>query len=364
MNVSYNKLIWFGRYLDNKNIRYFNYSASGFCFVFKGKHAELTLTSDAGSWKNSEHAVVGIYISSGEDISWNSFPEKPNFCCTLKDAQNTIPIFDSTETKTVCIRVIKLSEVGFGYAGFKNLKIDGKLIKSTKLLKKYKINKLPKIEFIGDSITCGYGIDGVWNKDTFTTQQERADKSYAFLTAKKLNASFLNCCWSGIGIISDYVDPPTAVIPETKLLMPELWPYTDKYLCERLNIEPPIWNSKIFSPDIIVINLGTNDTSWVQNHEDRKVTFTSCYKQFLEKVHQRSPNAKICCCLGVMGAELFSCIEKAICEFSKTFPSVTIKTVQFPLQQESDGIATDWHPSFTTHQKIANILVQSLKELI
>ena len=32
-------LIWCGRYLDHNGIRYFDYSASGFCFVMKGKRA-------------------------------------------------------------------------------------------------------------------------------------------------------------------------------------------------------------------------------------------------------------------------------------------------------------------------------------
>ena len=100
-----------------------------------------------------------------------------------------------------------------------------------------------KLEFIGDSITCGYGIEGIWEIDTFTTQQERPDKAYAFRTAKALGAQVQLCSWSGIGITSGYVDPETVNLPDTNWLMQSVWPYTDKSLSLRLGIEPEVWDS-------------------------------------------------------------------------------------------------------------------------
>mgnify|MGYP003508277731 FL=1 len=225
------------------------------------------------------------------------------------------------------------------------------------------IENSKKIEFIGDSITCGYGIEGVFEKDSFTTQQERADKSYAFLTAKKLKTSFNCVSWSGIGIISNYVDE-TVNIPNNAVLMPMIWPYTDKSLSLRLGIEPEVWDSSKFSPDIIVINLGTNDSSFVRQVEERRLAFVSGYRQLLEAVHRRSPNAKICCCLGVMGQLLCDSIEEAISLFSKEFKNTEIKFVKFPVQDDNDGIAADWHPSTTTHQKMAAQLSEELKNWI
>ena len=46
MNISFDKLNWSGRYLDYNGIRYFDYSASGFCFVMKGRKAEAVIVSD------------------------------------------------------------------------------------------------------------------------------------------------------------------------------------------------------------------------------------------------------------------------------------------------------------------------------
>lgn len=356
MKISTQKLTWFGRYLDNNGIRYFDYSSSGFCFILKGKRAVTKIVSDPQEWEETTKGVIGVYVTEGTDLSWNTMPEEPTYRYTLSEKVNECLLFESNEEKTVCVRVIKLSEAAFGYAGFKELDVEGEILPVQ--------NKSDlKLEIIGDSITCGYGIEGVWEKDTFTTAQERADKSYAFLTAKKLNANLLCCSWSGIGIISNYVDPPTATLPDTHWLMPSNWPYTDKSLSLRLGIEPEIWDETRFSPDIIVIHLGTNDASWVQNKEDRRVAYVSGLRQFIEAVHRRSPKAKICCCLGVMGQDLCESVSEAMDLFKTDFPLVVTKVVKFPVQEEKDGIGADWHPSAATHQKIADILAKELKSM-
>ena len=85
--------------------------------------------------------------------------------------------------------------------------------------------KSRKIEFIGDSITCGYGIEGVCNVDVFNTPQENPFKNYALRTAKALDADYQLVSWSGIGLISDWI-PPERDTPDETVLMPQLYPYT------------------------------------------------------------------------------------------------------------------------------------------
>jgi len=357
MNVNFNDLIWFGRNLDNDGIRYFDYSASGFAFVFKGKKATATILSDSDKWNSENKGVIGVYVTEGTDLSWNSLPENPATRFVFNEKENKCVLFESAEEKTVCIRVIKLSEAAFGCAGLKTLEVEGSVLKTEKPVAAL------KLEVIGDSITCGYGIDGVWEKDTFTTEQERADKSYAFLTARQLNAELQCCSWSGIGLTSNYVDPATINLPDTKWLMPANWPYTDKSLSLRLGLEPEVWDGSKYNPDIVVIHLGTNDISWVRGIEERRLNFVAQYRQLIEAVHRRSPKAKIMCMLGVMGQELCDSVFEAVDLYKKDFPAVTIKAIKCPVQLESDGIAADWHPSYTTHKKLASQLVEELKKL-
>ena len=363
-SVSINDLIWFGRNLDHKSVRYFDYSASGFEFCFTGKKAIADILSDSDKWKKNNQAVIGVFvkeIKNGKSFKGDSFwevdDEEPAQRILLNKPENQVILFDSPVEKTVIIKVLKLSEVAFGYVGLKSLKIDGVLNKRNSSSKKL------KIEFIGDSITCGYGIEGIYEKDVFKTSQERADKSYAFLTARKLNAEFNFVSWSGIGLISKYVDE-SIDLPDTFITMPLLWSYTDKSLSLRLGLKPELWDESRFSPDIVVINLGTNDASFVRGKEDRRLLYVNALRVFIEQVHARSPKAKICCCLGVMGQDLCKSVKDAVNLFKKDFPGVKIIDVKLPLQkEEKDGVGTDWHPSYKTHKKTADFLVKKLSEL-
>ena len=351
-------LKWSGRFLDHEGIRYFNYSASGFHFVLKGKKAEAVIVSDPDSWEEPNKAVLGIFVTEGADTSITAIPEEPTFRVTLTERENHIVLYESDCEKIVTIRVMKFSECAFGYAGLKSLELEGALLPCHD--SPFEAGQL-KLEFIGDSITCGYGLEGVWEKDTFTTRQERPDKAYAFLTAKALDAKVQLCSWSGIGVLSNYVDPETVNLPDTHWLMQTVWPYTDKSLSLRLGIEPEVWDGSRYEPDIVVINLGTNDISWVRGIEDRRLSYVANLRHLIEAVHRRSPRAKICCCLGIMGEALNESVTEAVELFKKDFPAVKVKALLFTEQLESDGIGTDWHPSAVTHKKAAALLTETLR---
>lgn len=362
-DVSADSINWFGRTLDYNGIRYFDYSASGFDFVFYGKKAVCSLVSDADAWPDVEKCFIGVYcsaLSSKKDAEnldfWKNLKNEPDRHFMLGKKNGEYVLFESENPELVHIRVLKLSEAAFGYAGFSNLKIDGILVPCT--IKKQPLN----IQFIGDSITCGYGIDGVCNKDEFNTAQERADKAYAFLTAKKLNAAFQSVCWSGIGIISCYV-PPENDEADTKILMPLLLPYKDRSLSLRQKIEPEVFQADSFKPDVVVINLGTNDSSYTRNKTERINAFINGYLQLLETVHRSSPKAAIVATLGVMGQDLCPAVEDAVNRFKKDFPQAAVSVLTLEEQDEKDGIATDFHPSATTHAKVAEKLAEHIKML-
>ena len=377
MNIGMNNLKWYGRNFDYNGVRYFNYSCSGFEFCMTGKKAVATILSDPQKQKKAERGVLGVYVTEIKKAGdykgasfWEHFPEEEPVRILLDAQEKKYVLFESAVEKTVVIKVLKLSECAFGYAGLKKLDLKGVLRGPQQphgvpeLVEGRTKNRAPRIEFIGDSITCGYGLEGIWGKDTFTTTQERPDKAFAFLTAKALGAEFQLCSWSGIGITSNYVDPETIFLPNTSWLMPACWPYTDKKGQLRLKLEPEIWDASKFPPDIVVVNLGTNDISWVRGKEERRLAYVAGLRQLIEAVHRRSPKAKICCCLGIMGQELCESVTQACKLFSKDFPSVTIKAVKFDLQKEEDGIGADWHPSPKTHRKAAKKLIAALKDWI
>ena len=72
------------------------------------------------------------------------------------------------------------------------------------------------LAFIGDSLTCGYGIDAASPEDAFSIATEHAAKSYAAQTAKLLHADAHILSYSGFGVYSGF--PEESCKNETDLL--------------------------------------------------------------------------------------------------------------------------------------------------
>ena len=96
----------------------------------------------------------------------------------------------------------------------------------------------------------------------------------------------------------------------------------------------------------------------------KKEEYTTAYVAFLKQVREKNPNATIFCTLGIMGAELYPCIEDAVERYVKESGDSKIHTMKFDTQSMADGIAADWHPSEKTHEKAAEKLAAKIKEVM
>lgn len=64
-----------------------------------------------------------------------------------------------------------------------------------------------KIEFIGNSITCGYGVESSDPNEHFSDETENHYYTYAAITARNLKAQHVAVARSGIGIYRNYGAP-------------------------------------------------------------------------------------------------------------------------------------------------------------
>ena len=124
------------------------------------------------------------------------------------------------------------------------------------------------------------------------------------------------------------------------------------------------WDFANFRPDLIVLNLGTNDDSYCQGKEDRQEEFAAFYQRFLQEIRRLNPDAVLLCTYGIMNQRLYPCIEKAVDTYKKESNDTDVYTMQFDLYQESDGYVVDYHPSIRTHNKAAWKLIQKIKEIM
>ncbi|MBE6062220.1 MAG: GDSL family lipase [Clostridium butyricum] len=338
-----------GRTKTINDILYINYSCSGIEFEFTGSKLDITLCSNCDDYEDNLKACVAIFINNNET---------PHKRFIINNKEKTYTLFESNTIKTIKVKFIKMSEAAFAKIGIKYIKIyDFKDLKKAKYSQR-------KIEFIGDSITCGYGNEGKLDVDEFNTAQENPWMAYAAKTSRKLNADYNLVSWSGIGIISSYTEEN---VPNDNLLMPKLYKYTDMDLdkiCGKSELDYEIWNNSLFIPNLIIINLGTNDFSYVKNIKERIEYFEKGYLKFLKQIRQTNPCSTILCILGVMGDDLYPSVEKCVSCFSKEFHDNNIYSMHLTPQNEADGIGTDSHPSLITHNKLSVKLSEKIKEIM
>ena len=124
------------------------------------------------------------------------------------------------------------------------------------------------------------------------------------------------------------------------------------------------WDFAAYTPDLIVVNLGTNDDSYTQNSRERQREYCEAYTAFLKEIRSHNPDAKILCTLGVMGDRLYPWVEKAAKDYTEQTGDTNIACMRFSVQSPADGYAADWHPTKATHDKAAQKLTAEIRELM
>lgn len=263
-----------------------------------------------------------------------------------------VSAFKSESPEEATISLVKLSETANSTFSISSIQVDGSEIAPTPEKDLY-------IEFVGDSITCGYGVDDEDRNHHFSTSTEDCTKAYAYKTAEKLNADYSLVSISGYGIISGYTDNPDK--KSDSQLMPM---YYDKIGFSYMRGVASIpWEFER-KADVVVINLGTNDESYCKSDKEKRTEFTAEYCEFLKEVRKNNPEAKILCVLGVMGSGLYKSVEKAVEAYSAETGDTNVFAMKLPNQSEADGIAADWHPTEKTHEKTAELVAEKINEIL
>ncbi len=317
------------------------------------------------------------YINDAAELTWPGTSVKINFkgtgiSGTFKD-QDTANYYNviidndsiykiqfSTTKQTVAlanglpygkhsIQLFKRTEWDKGKTFFYGFEFNGK----NKLLKP---SKLPqrKIEFFGNSITCGYAINDVAG-DSPTGYYENNYDAYAAITARHFSAQYHCTSKSGIGIMVSWFP----------LIMPEMYNRLDP------TDSTSKWNFSKYTPDLIVINLLQND-AWIVNmpeNEQFKNRFgakapdsnfiINAYKNFVQTIRTTYPKAQLICMLGNMdithqGSAWPGYVEQAVNEIhdSKIFTYIA------PYKD------TPGHPKVKEQQMLADGLIRFIDEHI
>lgn len=329
-------------YLDENDVRWLVQSASGIEFVTQSTSLEITFVGDNSASRNDLDGMArfAVYVN-GERVADKMMDEPEKVLSLTLGGGESI------------VRVLKLSESANSIVGIKSIKVS-----DTKDPSPTPENPL-KIEFIGDSITCGYGVDDEDRNHNFSTTTEDATKAYAYKTAELLGADYSLVSYSGHGIISAYTGDgsinTSGLVPKIYTQLGKMWDTSNDPDVNSID-----WSFKEFEPDIVVINLGTNDSSYVKGDADKARAYSDEYKVFLELVRKKNPDAHIVCTLGIMGADLYPAIETAVSEYTAESGDKNISCVKLGQIRGDEGYAADWHPTEATHTRASREMAAHL----
>lgn len=204
-----------------------------------------------------------------------------------------------------------------------------------------------KIEIIGDSISAGSGNEGK-NGDPNIAEHENNSSAYGTIAARALDAEHHTIAVSGIGLTVNYGDERVNTMK-------------DQY--ERLN---PLhseskWVFENWIPDVVVINLGTNDN----NYTIERDYFIRTYTSFVSRIRNRYGSAAIFMTLGPFQT---SPVKEHIGDAFNHIRHVGAgdENVHFFLFDEAnaerDGMGETGHPTVITHALMAEQLVNEIKQ--
>lgn len=219
-------------------------------------------------------SIRKIRIDSSQ--KWYSLAEN------LSPGQHVVELFKRTQIN---------KEYNRGYTSLYAFQITGGQVLPTPVAKKR------RIEFYGNSITCGHAIEDTTGKDSGASTFENNYFSYAALTARHYDAQYSCIAVSGIGLIAGF----------RKFIMPEVYDLRNPF------DSTDVWDFSKYTPDVVVVNLLQNDEAVIGNpaNEQFKKRFgttapsdefiVTAYKGFISKLRDHYPHASIICVLGNMG---------------------------------------------------------------
>jgi len=300
-------------------------------FRFSGRNAAIQLKDEKGE------NYLNVVVDGGEPsvVKLDSLKHWYEIATDLPKGEHTLSIY-------------KRSEWDHGATDIFAFRVNGDFQEAPKAPGR-------TIEFFGNSITTGYANQDFSGEDKPDGLKTNNYTAYAAVTARALNADMICTAKAGIGVMVSWFP----------LIMPEMY--------DRLDPRDSLshWDFAQATPDIVVINLLQNDSWLVEKPEyvefkhrfgkkrPTEKEIIAAYKSFLESVRKVYPSTPILCTLGNMDATKPGSLWPAyVQEAVKQMHDVKIQTLFFPYK------GTAGHPHPKDHQKMADLLVPKIREMM
>ncbi len=213
-----------------------------------------------------------------------------------------------------------------------------------------------QIEFIGDSLTVGYGNTSAFSQCTPEQVFETTDSQQGFgpLTAKHFNADYQINAFSGLGMVRNYDGRE-----HPKYHMPMLY---DRAIFD----DPAPANQPDWHPEVIVIGIGGNDFSTPVRPDEPwhdaatlRADYVKTYTAFVKTIRARNPDAFIILATPPEREEGYTGGTDDVFAAMKATGDTKIDRITLP---ELDKIGCNGHPSTRADAKVADFYIQYLSD--
>ena len=353
---------WGRTYFDKEEgTLYSNFTCGSFEVDFQGRELQVQFSAVPDTFVMP---VPGKELPPREDWPFVAVfldgSETPHSKIRVRDGE-TITLFSAEGQEHHRIRIVKLNENFRTCVGIRGFVLDGQLLPFEK-------EQRDIIEFIGDSITCGFGNDTADITHEYESAEEDGWMTHGAIAARQLGLEPRFICVSGISI--ENVTPMPGFY-----CMRQLYPYADRVIQEKMAKQRGQENPTLQKFDFqasparyVVLNLGTNDANQIYFREDKEqaeLDFEKNYENFVKEIRElNGPDTVIICALGCMDYYLYDKIRDIVEKIKEKTGDNRLFTLKYnKMMNVGPDAGGCLHPSIHRHKLMADDLVKKIQTL-
>lgn len=308
------------------------YPATGLMLRFTGKSVELRVES------STDTSALSVVVNHASPLTYvlDKGPQSVVIAADSATAVQTVEIYKRTETWQGLVTV------------------NGVLLpEGTSLLAPPELPRR-KLLFLGDSVTCGTGLD-----DNATCVNDRQHPSsnaydtYGMRLGRRLDAESRLVCYGGRGLERDYRGLEAK---DDVLTVPQL-------ISLAIPADAPgdrvPWDVKQWQPDAILLSVGTNDFNLQSTKPLDAERWIGEYVVFLASLRKSYPQATILVTEGAIVTNPL--LRQYVQEAAKRAHDAHVRYVP---STHYPGHSCDGHPTNAQHLEITNDFAPVLQEVL
>ena len=309
------EITYIGRTQKTKGTVRADWSGSLAIVRFQGRFLEMEYANSGVTWLN-------IWVDREPDARADAVVQLA--------AEGTLELTRFKRAGEHTVYVQKRTEGENGCLTFRAFLTDGTLLQARPWKERV-------MEIIGDSYTCGYGVEAPGRDSPAIPEEENCNLSYSGILGRYFGADVVRISHSGRGIARNYADGD----PEQTMPVRYLRTFDEK--------PAPAWVPD-YRPDIVVIYLGTNDFS--VGKQPSLGAWCRGYQTLLEEIRAfYGEEVPILCVASNADALLGDYVKEAAlhCGLSGVYWTAISKGAH----NEGSDLGAAWHPNYQGMRKVA-----------